>query len=334
AGRVDRGSESLSRGANVPRGTRFVRLRPGRSDLRADGRRGGRAPRPDHLLGRELHRRAARATAPGGGRQLALDAGRVRDVLERPERKRPGNPPGAPAAARRRQRAGGAGHGGGRPATIRRHLVHRDHRDRRAGRRHSRQAGRDRLARAFGTAGHHGATGEVSRRQGPGAPAVRLRRAATPSRGARSRKGSLSMGWREVAERYRVDLILFPAALAAYALSSDGLLAHQSLAPHFVYQADEFLHGQLHLTMAQPPNLNDWVLQGGRWYVSFPPFPAVLMMPFVALQGLSFNDVAFTLFFAAANVSLLYRLLRRLQPSRPEWEHIAFALIYGFGTLA
>src|SRR5205807_2150817 len=59
-----------------------------------------------------------------------------------------------------------------------------------------------------------------------------------------------------------------------------------------------------------------------------------LMMPFVALQGLSFNDVAFTLFFAAANVSLLYRLLRRLQPSRPEWEHIAFALIYGFGTLA
>src|SRR5256712_8077726 len=58
------------------------------------------------------------------------------------------------------------------------------------------------------------------------------------------------------------------------------------------------------------------------------------MMPFVALQGLSFNDVAFTLFFAAANVSLLYRLLRRLQPSRPEWERVAFALIYGFGTLA
>ena len=137
-----------------------------------------------------------------------------------------------------------------------------------------------------------------------------------------------------VAGRYRVDLVLFFASFAVYALASDGLLAHQSLAPHFVYQADAFLHGRLSLTVAQPPNLNDWVLWNGRWYVSFPPFPAVLMMPFVALFGPSFNDVAFTLFFAAANVALLYRVLRRLQPDRAEWEHVAFALIFGFGTLA
>ncbi|TMA46307.1 MAG: DUF2029 domain-containing protein, partial [Deltaproteobacteria bacterium] len=137
-----------------------------------------------------------------------------------------------------------------------------------------------------------------------------------------------------MAARHRVDLILFVASLAAYALSSDGLLAHQSFAPHFVYQAHAFLHGQLHLAVPQPPNLNDWVLQDGRWYVSFPPFPALLMVPFVAVFGLSFNDVAFTLFFAAANVALLYRLFRRLQAARPEWEHVALALIYGFGTLA
>jgi hypothetical protein len=142
------------------------------------------------------------------------------------------------------------------------------------------------------------------------------------------------MPWREAAARYRVELFLFLASLAAYALSSGGLLAHQSLAPHFVYQADAFLHGQLALTVRQPPNLNDWVLQGGRWYVSFPPFPAVLMMPFVAIGGLSFNDVAFTLFFSAANVALLHRLLRRVQPQRAGWEHAALALIYGFGTLA
>jgi len=142
------------------------------------------------------------------------------------------------------------------------------------------------------------------------------------------------MRWRELVARYRVDLILFFGALAAYAVSSGGLLAHQSFAPHFVYQADAFLHGQLALTVPRPPNLNDWVLRHGRWYVSFPPFPAVLMMPFVAVFGLSFNDVAFTLFFSAANVALLYRLLRRLQPERAEWEHATFALIYGFGTLA
>jgi hypothetical protein len=142
------------------------------------------------------------------------------------------------------------------------------------------------------------------------------------------------MPWREVAARYRVDLILFVASLAAYALSSGSLLSHQSLAPHFVYQADAFLHGQLALTVPQPPNLNDWVLLGRRWYVSFPPFPAILMTPFVAVFGLSFNDVAFTLFFSAANVALLYRLLRRVQEERAEWEHAALALVYGFGTLA
>lgn len=141
------------------------------------------------------------------------------------------------------------------------------------------------------------------------------------------------MTWRGFAARYRIDLVLFAASLVAYAVSSGSMLAHQSLAPHFVYQADAFLHGQLALR-GRPPNLNDWVLQDGRWYVSFPPFPAVLMMPFVAVWGLGLNDVWFTLCFAALNVALFYRLLRRVQPDRAEWEHAAFALILGFGTLA
>ena len=141
------------------------------------------------------------------------------------------------------------------------------------------------------------------------------------------------MGWRDLAARYRVDLILFAISLVAYAVASGGMLAHQSLAPHFVWQADAFLHGQFALRQ-QPPNLNDWVLQDGRWYVSFPPFPAVVMMPLVALWGLSFNDVWFTVVTAALNVALFYRLLRRVQQTRPEWEHAAFALILGFGTLA
>ena len=141
------------------------------------------------------------------------------------------------------------------------------------------------------------------------------------------------MAWREQVARYRVDLILFAVSLIAYALSSGGMLAHQSLAPHFVYQADAFLHGQLAIR-GRPPNLNDWVFLNGRWYVSFPPFPSVLMVPFVALFGIALNDVWFTLVFAALNVPLLYRLLRRVQPGRAEWEHAAFALILGFGTLA
>jgi hypothetical protein len=141
------------------------------------------------------------------------------------------------------------------------------------------------------------------------------------------------MAWREAFGRFRVELLLFAGALVLYAIFSGGLLAHQSLAPHFVWQADAFLHGRL--DVQKPPNLNDWVLQDGRWYVSFPPFPAVLMMPFVAFAGLSFNDVAFTVVFAAANVALFYNLLRRLPGEpRPAFQDAVLALLFGFGTLA
>ena len=144
-------------------------------------------------------------------------------------------------------------------------------------------------------------------------------------------------GWRAWVGAHRVDVLLFGLSLFAYALSSGSLFLHQSQAPHFVWQADAFLHGQLHLR-GLPPNLNDWVFERGRWYVSFPPLPAVLMLPFVALEGLSFNDVAFTVPFAALNVALFYRLLRRIQEveggTRSEWDHAMFALVFGFGTLA
>ncbi len=48
-------------------------------------------------------------------------------------------------------------------------------------------------------------------------------------------------------------------------------------------------------------------------YVSFPPFPAVLMAPFVAIWGLQFNDVLFTALWAGLNPALLFLLLRDLR---------------------
>jgi hypothetical protein len=147
-------------------------------------------------------------------------------------------------------------------------------------------------------------------------------------------------GFRRIPREFRVEIALFAFTLAAYALSSGSMLLRQSLAPHFVYQADAFLHGRLDLTV-RPPNLNDWVFENGRWFVSFPPFPAVLMMPFVAIFGRSFNDTAFTVVFGALNVTLIYRFLRSLGETGEEggvprgaWDHAAHALVFGFGTLA
>jgi hypothetical protein len=48
-------------------------------------------------------------------------------------------------------------------------------------------------------------------------------------------------------------------------------------------------------------------------YVSFPPFPAVLMAPLVAIWGLTFNDVLFTALWAGLNPALLFLLLGDLR---------------------
>lgn len=135
---------------------------------------------------------------------------------------------------------------------------------------------------------------------------------------------------------HRLELGLFAGSLLALGLFS---LGHHrpSHAPHFMYQADAWLHGQLHLRHP-PPDLNDWARVGDRWYVSFPPGPALLMLPLVAVRGLDLDDVSFTVLFAALNVLLLFLVLERLRVAgespRTRREDAALALLFAFGTVA
>jgi hypothetical protein len=73
-----------------------------------------------------------------------------------------------------------------------------------------------------------------------------------------------------------------------------------------------------------------------HYFVSFPPAPAVLMMPLVALTGYGTNDVVFTVFFAALNVALAFVLLGYLQragyTSRSRAENVWLTVLFGFGT--
>jgi len=72
------------------------------------------------------------------------------------------------------------------------------------------------------------------------------------------------------------------------------------------------------------------------YYVSFPPAPAVLMLPGVAIWGMNFNDVLFTILFAGANVGLFYVLLRQLSlrgiSRLRARENIWITILYAFGT--
>jgi hypothetical protein len=133
-----------------------------------------------------------------------------------------------------------------------------------------------------------------------------------------------------------LELIAAAIAFIVYCAFSGPMLLRQSEAPHFVYQSYSFLHGQLAL-FDKPPNLNDWVLWNGKWYSSFPSFPAVLMMPFVAIHGLAFNDVFFTVCIAAINVGLFVAVLKAFRAkgehTRSDREIVTLAAFFAFGTV-
>lgn len=72
-------------------------------------------------------------------------------------------------------------------------------------------------------------------------------------------------------------------------------------------------------------------------YVSFPPFPAVLMLPFVAIWHLAFNDVLFTALWAALNPVLLFLLLqhlvRRGLSRRSATDNLWLTVMFGVGSV-
>src|SRR5262245_47064593 len=56
---------------------------------------------------------------------------------------------------------------------------------------------------------------------------------------------------------------------------------------HFALLADAWLHGHLDLGAAPPAYAqnNDFAQFNGKWFIVFPPFPALLLLPLVKLAG-------------------------------------------------
>lgn len=73
------------------------------------------------------------------------------------------------------------------------------------------------------------------------------------------------------------------------------------------------------------------------YYVSFPWFPAILMLPFVAIWGLKFNDVIFNVVVGAFNPVLVFWLLQRLvklgYSERSLSENLWLTGMFAFGTV-
>ena len=72
-------------------------------------------------------------------------------------------------------------------------------------------------------------------------------------------------------------------------------------------------------------------------YVSFPPMPALVMLPAVAIWGYDTNDVLITILIAAFNALLLFLLLelltRRGHSARSRKDNLWLTALFAFGTV-
>ena len=118
-------------------------------------------------------------------------------------------------------------------------------------------------------------------------------------------------------------------AFVVYALSSFRFDAGH---PDFFYLADAFLHGRTWLDHAFGPY--DSVIVGDRVYVPFAPFPAIALMPLVALVGPLTADRWEQIIgsaIAAVDVGLCWWLVGRL--GVPSISHrVWLVILFGFST--
>jgi hypothetical protein len=110
---------------------------------------------------------------------------------------------------------------------------------------------------------------------------------------------------------------------------------------HYALLADAWLHGRQDLAHGPPSYTqnNDFVEYHGKTYISFPPLPAVLMLPFVKLSGSpeDFRDGQFILWLAGLAPAILFLVLEKLRRTarseRSEVQNLALSLLFAFGTV-
>jgi hypothetical protein len=142
--------------------------------------------------------------------------------------------------------------------------------------------------------------------------------------------------------RGAIALALYIGCSAVFAIvaGSDRLTEHTAF-NHYALMANGWLHGRLDLPGGPPAYTqnNDFAEFDGKTYITFPPFPAALMLPFVKLAGTpeNFRDGQFVIWLAGLGPMLLFLILEKLrrdgQARRSERENVSLALLFAFGTV-
>ncbi len=161
--------------------------------------------------------------------------------------------------------------------------------------------------------------------------------------------------------RATLPALIYVLAAGVYCAVLGPRLLEPSPDNHYAHLADGFLHGRLALE-GRPPGTNDWAcfdteLRGPcppgrfvfpeapperyRWYVSFPPFPGLVILPAVALFSVHLADRLFWALIAGLGPTLLFITLRRLREEdedsqgspRTLRDDLALTALFAFGSV-
>lgn len=119
---------------------------------------------------------------------------------------------------------------------------------------------------------------------------------------------------------------LFLVSFLIYYATTEG---HPTPYNSFVRLADALLHGRLYLK----ENITwlELVPVDGKYYIVPPPMPAVLLLPFVAIFGLSINQTTASVLLGSLNVSLAFLVVGEM--TRNLGMRFWATVMFGFGTI-
>jgi hypothetical protein len=109
-----------------------------------------------------------------------------------------------------------------------------------------------------------------------------------------------------LAEPRIATLVALVVYLLRASISPDGF--RYTNYAYFNYLADAFLNGQLNFRLPTVGTL-DLVFFADKIYIYSPPFPAIVVMPLVALLGVTVSDVLYNVILAAFSIGALAKLL-------------------------
>lgn len=138
------------------------------------------------------------------------------------------------------------------------------------------------------------------------------------------------------AARWRVPVLIYVFCAVVYVATLGARARGPSDNAHFVSLARSYMAGQLSVLGDRPPGYNDWAQYKGRWYVVFPPLPALVILPAVAIWKDAVWDRLYWALFAGVGPAMLYVLLRHLREragsGRTPGEDLALTALFAFGS--